>query len=123
MKVKDVIVRITVGDIAKAREWYTRVFGKRPDLEPFPGNVEFKIGGAWVQLAAGPEGHRGSTVMLGVDDLDMERERLAERGIAAAETQSLPGVIKWFDVADSDGNQMRWFQVLTSDPKVTGVPA
>ncbi len=39
---KDAIVEIQVSDLAKSREWYSRLFGKGPDLERFPGNVEFK---------------------------------------------------------------------------------
>src|SRR5260370_4462566 len=29
-------------------------------------------------------------------------------------------VISWFDIEDPDGNEMRWYQVLTSDTQVTG---
>ena len=50
---KDVLVEIAVSDLPKSREWYSRLFGKGPDLEPFPGNVEFKVGGAWVQIVNG----------------------------------------------------------------------
>jgi glyoxylase I family protein len=53
IRVSDVITLIAVSDIEKSKEWYTRLFGKGPDLEPFPGNVEFKVGGAWVQISKG----------------------------------------------------------------------
>jgi hypothetical protein len=42
-------------------------------------------------------------------------------GIAATEINTVPNVISYFDLSDPDGNTMRWFQVLTSDPKVTGI--
>ncbi len=48
--VRETIVEVTVSDLSKSREWYSRLFGKGPDLEPFPGNVEFRVGGAWVQI-------------------------------------------------------------------------
>jgi len=48
------IVVIKVSDLTRSREWYSNFFGKKgPDLEPFPGNVEFKVGGAWVQIMSG----------------------------------------------------------------------
>jgi len=40
--VLDTVVVIAVSDLSKSREWFSRLFGKGPDLEPFPGNVEFK---------------------------------------------------------------------------------
>ncbi len=47
---RETITQIQVSDIAKSRGWYSRLFGKGPDLEPFPGNVEFKVAGAWIQI-------------------------------------------------------------------------
>ena len=60
------------------------------------------------------------SILFEVRDLARERERLRESNIAATEIKTNPNVISWFDVTDLDGNEMRWFQVLTSDPKVTG---
>jgi predicted enzyme related to lactoylglutathione lyase len=118
--VQDTIIEIRVSHIEKSKEWYSRLFGKGPDLEPFPGNVEFKIGGAWVQIVKGEVKPSSWTILFGVSDLQSERERLRENDIDATEIKTNPGVISWFDLTDLDGNAMRWFQVLTSDPKVTG---
>jgi predicted enzyme related to lactoylglutathione lyase len=119
--VRETIVEITVSDLSKAREWYSRLFGKGPDLEPFPGNVEFKVGGAWVQIVRGKVQPSSWTLQIEVWDLSRERERLRKGGIAATEIKTVPNVISYFDVKDPDGNAMRWFQVLTSDPGVTGI--
>lgn len=120
VSVKDTIVVIPVSDLQKSRDWYSQLFGKTPDLEPFPGNVEYKVGGAWVQISKGDVKASGWSLQLGVSDLSRERERLREGGIDATETKTVPEVISYFDLRDPDGNAMRWFQVLTSDPKVTG---
>ncbi len=61
------------------------------------------------------------TLLFEVRDLSRERERLREDGITAGEIKTVPNVISYFDLSDPDGNAMRWFQVLTSDPKVTGI--
>ncbi len=45
---------------------------------------------------------------------------MRQGGIAATEIKTVPDIISYFDLSDPDGNSMRWFQVLTSDAKVTG---
>jgi len=60
------------------------------------------------------------SILFEVRDLAWERERLRGVGISAVEIKTTPGVISWFDLSDPDGNSMRWFQVLTSDSRVTG---
>jgi hypothetical protein len=47
-------------------------------------------------------------------------ERLLESGVEVPEIETSPNVISWFDIEDPDGNEMRWYQVLTSDPQVRG---
>ncbi len=120
--VRETIVEIAVSDIAKSREWYSRLFGKKgPDLEPFAGNVEYKLGGAWVQIVSGKVQPSSSwNLQLEVRDLSRERERLRAEGIDATEIRTVPNVISFFDLKDPDGNNMRWFQVLTTDPNVVG---
>lgn len=116
----DAITVITVTSLAKSRPWYCKLFGKEPDLEPFPGNVEFKVGGAWVQISEGKVRPSSWSLQVEVRDLSRERERLTAAEIVTTEIGTAPGVISWFDLEDPDGNEMRWFQVLTSDTKVTG---
>lgn len=120
--VREVIVEIPVSDLSSSREWYARLFGKKgPDLEPFPGNVEFKVGSAWVQIVSGNVQPSSSwSLQLEVRDLSRERERIRAAEIVATEIKTVPNVISFFDIKDPDGNSQRWFQVLTSDPKVTG---
>jgi len=117
---RETITEIQVSNHAKSKEWYSRLFGKRPDLEPFPGNVEFKVGGAWVQIVEGKVKPSSWTILFEVRDLHRERERLRENNITATEIKTSPNIISWFDLTDPDGNAMRWFQVLTTDTKVTG---
>jgi predicted enzyme related to lactoylglutathione lyase len=122
IKVREMIVEITVSDTSKSRNWYARLFGKKgPDLEQFEGNVEFKVGPAWVQIVSGKvEPSSSWSLQLEVWDLPRERERLRKGGIHATEIKTVPNVISFFDVRDPDGNNMRWFQVLTTDSKVAG---
>ena len=117
---RETITQIHVSDLARSKEWYSRLFGKVPDLEPFPGNIEFNIGGAWVQIVEGEVKPSSWSILFEVRGLPREHERLRESNIEATKIQTSPNVISWFDLTDPDGNQMRWFQVLTTDAKVTG---
>jgi len=120
--VREAIVVIAVSDLSKSREWYSRLFGKEPDLEPFPGNVEFKLGGAWVQISHGKVRDSSWSLQLEVRNISRERERLEEAGIVAGEIKTVPDVISYFDLKDPDGNNMRWFQPLAAYTEVTGIP-
>jgi catechol 2,3-dioxygenase-like lactoylglutathione lyase family enzyme len=120
IEVRETIVEIAVSDLAKSREWYSRLLGKGPDLEPFPGNIEFRVGGAWLQIVAGEVKPSSWGLRIEVRDVSRERERLRTTGIHASEVKTVPGTISFFGVRDPDGSDLLFFQVLTSDPKVTG---
>ena len=118
--VRETITEIPVSDLEKSKEWYTRLLGKGPDLEPFPGNVEFKVGGTWLQIAKGEVKPSSWSFQVEVRDLVRERERLRAARVEAAEIKTVPNVISFFGIKDPDGNSLLFFQVLTSDPRVTG---
>lgn len=118
--VRETITEITVSDLKSSRDWYSRLFGKGADLEPFEGNVEYKIGGHWVQIVQGHVRPSSWTILFEVRDLAKERTRLLNAGIQVPEIKSAPNVISWFDIKDPDGNAMRWFQVFTTEKKVVG---
>ena len=120
IQVKDIITAIPVSDPERSKAWYTKLFGKAPDLEPFLGNIEFKLGSAWVQISKGTVKPSNWNLQIEVQDLAKEHRRLRDNGIATPNISTSPGVITWFDVNDPDGNRMRWFQVLTGDSNVTG---
>jgi len=41
-------------------------------------------------------------------------------GDAPTERAAGRTTISWFDIEDPDGNEMRWYRVLTSETQVTG---
>jgi lactoylglutathione lyase len=118
--VRATIVEITVTDLSRSREWYSRLLGKGPDLEPFPGNVEFKVGGMWLQIVEGEVKSSSWSLQIEVRDLSRERDRLRTAGVGATEIKTVPNVISYFSIKDPDESSLLFFQVLTSDPKVTG---
>lgn len=112
MPATSVTIGIPVRDLDAATQWYARVLGKPHDLEPAPGVREFEIAGTWVQLGEGRPGGSSWNLRIGVPDLPAERRRLEQLGVGLGETQTVPGVISFFEFADPDGNSLSCYQVL-----------
>lgn len=48
----------------------------------------------------------GWMLRYGVNDLEAERERLQEVGVGLGDVETVPGVIRFFDFQDPDGNML-----------------
>lgn len=115
------VTGIAVCDLGGSRVRYSFLLGKPVDLEPFEGNLERKVAGAWVQISRGEPGASSWGLGTEVRDIHQERERLRQRGVAAKEGRTIPDTIAIFGVRDRDDQDLMFFQVLTQDPKVTGI--
>lgn len=92
-------------DLAKAKAWYEAVFQRKPYFdEPF--YVGFEIGGFELGLVPdGPVGSGGVKALWGVEDVQLELERLRTLGITpSGEVQDVGGGIKVVDIPDPFGN-------------------
>ena len=94
-------------DLARAKAWYSDVFGIAPYFdEPF--YVGFNVGGYELGLdpnADGPDGPGGSTAYWGVANLDAALARVTAKGAAPlAPAQDVGGGIRVATVADPAGN-------------------
>ncbi len=116
---RDCITAIQVSDVARSREWYARLLGRPPDLEPF-GNQEWRIAGGWISLQAGEPKPSPWQLHVEVRDVHREHERVKAAGIPVAPVQTEPGELSFFVVTDPDNYTVLLFQVLSRDPKVTG---
>lgn len=94
-----------VTDLAKAREWFTQVFGKAPYFDQ-PFYVGFEIGGFELGLVPdGQPGTSGATVYWGVDDIDAELARIVGLGATVHTPVTEVGdAIKVADLKDPFGN-------------------
>lgn len=81
--IKGILANCTVSDLARAEDWYTRLFEREPDHRPMPGLLEWHLGqGFGVQVWADPERAGKSTVVLDVADLNADAARLLSLGIS-----------------------------------------
>jgi predicted enzyme related to lactoylglutathione lyase len=100
---------IPVGDIAVAREWYARLFGRAPDLIPHEREVAWQLASAgWVYVVEDLPRAGGSLVTLLVEDLDTEVGAAAERGLAP--DVRMEGPPRKAEFIDPDGNKVTFGQ-------------
>jgi len=94
-----------VGDLAKGKQWYGKVFGKEPYFDQ-PFYVGYEIGGFELGLVPdGTPGISGATVYWGVDDIEAEMERIVGLGATVhSAIQDVGESIKVADLVDPFGN-------------------
>jgi predicted enzyme related to lactoylglutathione lyase len=103
-----------VGDLARAREWYTRAFGTAPYFdEPF--YVGFQIGG--FELGLDPDcsrvqpGEGGAAAYWGVADIDRTYDSFLQAGATVLEpVHEVGGSIRVAMLADPFGNAIGLIQ-------------
>ena len=106
MTITRVLAQSTVSDLAMAEAWYTRVFGREPDVRPMPGLLEWHLGetfGVQVWSESDRAGH--SSMVLDVSDVDAMSARLNEVGIAndGPQTATTSRIVA---LTDPDGNRL-----------------
>ena len=69
----------------------------------------------WIYVVLDPERAGSALLTLLVDDLDAHLAELADRGIAAAEIETIPGKVKRAAVTDPDGNRITFGEPLSAD--------
>jgi len=118
LKVTSVTIGLPVASTAAALNWYQRLFGPTPQINPAPGVSEMEINpGAWLQFMD-PSGEEipAHVLRVGVKNLTEEFERLERMGIAFEPmlTFALPahGVLKLAYVDDPDGNRLCLYEVI-----------
>lgn len=91
-------------DLAEAREFYSHLFGRGPDMEPMPTLAQWDIqNGGGVQVVEQSKGSGSSMVTLLVTDFDGVLKELSEKRIEHGEV--IDGVIsRVTQVSDPAGN-------------------
>jgi predicted enzyme related to lactoylglutathione lyase len=121
-------LQVQVGDLASAREFYTKVLGAAPEFIPHEDFLEWRVipgGETWLQAVGvtGDVRRLATRVRFGVADLHAERERLLASGVEVSPVTSLPGVVAFVNFADPWGNKLGFYHDLVpsgSQPEVGG---
>lgn len=106
-----------VGDLEKAKSWFTEVFGVAPYFDQ-PFYVGFAVGGFELGLLPdGTPGTAGSVVYWGVDDIDSEVTRITALGATVhGPIQDVGDGIRTVELLDPFGNVLALIQNPHFDP-------
>ncbi len=103
---------LPVTDHAKAVTWYQNWIGRAPDVEPMEGTAEWQLAeNAWIQVALDPESAGGTTVVIGVKDIDAQRSACAAVEVAVGDVSDY-GFVKTAEAVDPAGNKILFVQEL-----------
>jgi hypothetical protein len=110
--VEYVFAGVATADIAAARDWYERLFGRPPDLLPNNREACWQLAGAgWMYVVEDPERAGRGLLTLLVDDLDGLVAGLVERGIEPGPIVPEGGAGRKSVVTDPEGSTIAFAQV------------
>jgi lactoylglutathione lyase len=117
VELTSVTIGIPVGNLKEASQWYERCLELKGHIEPATDIREYQIfPGCWLQLSEAETAKSQHSLLLGVLDLDGERQRLRELGVEVGEINRVEGLIAWFDFQDPDGNNLSLYRVEQNNP-------
>ncbi|EAC3063108.1 VOC family protein [Listeria monocytogenes] len=110
LNAKSITIGLPVSDLEKSAIWYEKLFMRDEKLTPVEGVIEYQIGSVWIQLFEEKINVSENVLRLGVEDLDVEFERLKTFGVITDEViKDVPGIIRYFDFSDPDGNKLSFY--------------
>lgn len=95
---------VPVSDLDAAIDWYTRFFGRSPDLRIGDEVLWDLDEHATLFVEPNPERAGAGRITLGVTGLDQLLERLADEGIEHEPVETYSNGVRHVDVPDPDGN-------------------
>jgi predicted enzyme related to lactoylglutathione lyase len=112
MPIENVLASVAVRDLNAARQWYERLFERRPDSNPMPEVLEWKFkGGGWLQVYQLPERAGAGSFTLAVRDFDEVIRKLNSLGIDTSNSSS-GNQVKVVMIKDPDGNSIALAETL-----------
>ncbi|EAC3780090.1 VOC family protein [Listeria monocytogenes] len=110
LNAKSITIGLPVSDLEKSASWYEKLFMSDEKLTPVEGVVEYQIGSVWIQLFEEKINVSENVLRIGVEDLDVEFERLKKLGVITDEViEDAPGIIRYFVFSDPDGNKVSFY--------------
>ncbi|MBE9102751.1 VOC family protein [Vacuolonema iberomarrocanum] len=112
--INNVIAVVPVKDHQNAVEWYMKLLGRDADLIPVDEVAEWQLAdNAWIQVGTDAERAGYTTVIIGVNDIDVQRSFCAKAGVSVGEVVEIPEAIKMAETVDPDGNKVVFVQDIS----------
>jgi hypothetical protein len=116
VKITNMVAVVPVEDHARATSWYSKLLGREADLVPVEDVAEWQLAGsAWLQVGKDPERAGSTTVVIGVDDIQVLHSIRAKTDIPLGEIVEYAGVIKMAEVLDPDDNKVVFVQDISGE--------
>jgi predicted enzyme related to lactoylglutathione lyase len=97
---------VAVADLAAEIDWFSRLFGRPPDILPNEDEAMWgATGSGSVYLVRRPDRAGHAHLTLAADDLDGWIAALAARGIETVRVETVPGGRKLV-ISDPEGNEI-----------------
>jgi predicted enzyme related to lactoylglutathione lyase len=116
-----VTAQVSVPDFKAGLNFYSRLFGRPPEFEPYDNFAEWEaVKDAWFQLGEG-EPRPAHAARFRVNDIATAVEWVErELGVRCAVTR-IPGLVAFCNFADPWGNNLGFYQRLwTHRPRIPG---
>jgi hypothetical protein len=103
---------VPVANLDRARTWYERFFGRRPDITPNETEEMWKTAeGAWLYVVTDTARAGHTLVSLAVVDLDEAIGELANRGLAVDSVETVGTAGRKARLRDPDENSVVLIEV------------
>jgi predicted enzyme related to lactoylglutathione lyase len=112
MPIEVLFAGVRVRNLARAVDWYGRLFGREPDIVPNDHEVMWRaVDGAWLYVIHDPDRAGNALVTICVTDLDQTVAELASTGIRLGPIQPVGDAGRKAKGEDPDGNSVDFIQV------------
>jgi predicted enzyme related to lactoylglutathione lyase len=105
---------VRVRDLSLAADWYSRLFGRTPDIVPNEHEVMWRVAdGGWLYVVKDEDENRAgnSLVAIAVPNLDSALTELAARKITFGATEVVGDAARKAATEDPDGNSLALIEV------------
>lgn len=112
----NIISVIPVKDHAASVVWYAKLLARAPDIVPVEEVAEWQLAdNAWIQVGSDAERAGGTTVIIGVENINIQCDFCASVDIPFGEIIEYPGLIRMSEVIDPDGNKVVFVQDISGE--------
>ncbi len=103
----DLFAGISVGDLARALDWYEQLLGGPPGFQPNDTEAVWEVGDhAYVYVELRPEHAGHALITLFVDDLDRRVAAISDRGIEPVRREAYENGVRKITYRDPEGNEI-----------------
>src|SRR2546422_10381337 len=116
LMIKYVFAGIAVADYDPALAWYTRFFGRSPDVVVTENESMWQVTETgWIYVVGNPKRAGKALLTFLVDDLEGYGAELGERGLGTSAIETVPGLYRKAVISDPEGNMISFGENLSKD--------